>query len=175
MIARRASALSESSYICRVLSCEPQDHLDGYLIFFDPPNAGRDTRPTSVLNFPSPKDSPSACCWCSAAVHPKKSRVILSFSPSSVDLMSASLPVELLAVIISLCAKSDFPALCLASKTFHDITEPLLYHDVCISCRDVKTDTEARNMFERIVGLFEGLRNNGYRAAMVKRLEVMEL
>lgn len=89
--------------------------------------------------------------------------------------MSPSLPVELLAVIISLCAKSDFPALCRASKTFHDITEPLLYHDVCISCRDVETDTEARNMFESIVGLFEGLRNNGYRAAMVKRLEVMEL
>lgn len=89
--------------------------------------------------------------------------------------MLSTLPVELITAIFTPCSKSDLLSLSLASKMFRDISEPLRYRDVCISCRNVEMKAHRDELFRRIVGLYEILRNDGNKAKMVQTLEIVDL
>lgn len=98
--------------------------------------------------------------------------------------MAPHLPVELIEDIVSLSSKSDLPALCRTSKLFREIVEPLIYRRICIPCRDTLTDGRRTpradddrvvEMFHWIVGLYNSLKGDDRKAAMVERVEVTDL
>lgn len=86
--------------------------------------------------------------------------------------MARPLPTELIIEIVTLSSKSDLPTLGRTSEMFRDIAEPLLYHDICISSREVDTQIRADDMFSRLVCLYQILQSPGHKAAMVRRMEV---
>lgn len=89
--------------------------------------------------------------------------------------MALFLPIEITTKIFRLCSQSEFLALCRTNKTFRDIAEPLTYRDIRISFRDVKTQAQINKAYHRVVCLYEALKNDTTKAAMVNRLEVAEL
>lgn len=89
--------------------------------------------------------------------------------------MPPTFPVELFVAIITICSKSDLLSLSLTSKVFRDISQPLLYRDISISCRAVETKAQRDNIFLHVVDLYERLRDNEDKAAKVKRLTITEL
>lgn len=94
--------------------------------------------------------------------------------------MAPCLPVELIEEIVSLSSKSDLPALCRTSKLFREIVEPLIYRRICIPCGDTLTDDRldsdrAGKMLHWIVGLYNSLRDDDCKVAMVERVEVTDL
>lgn len=95
--------------------------------------------------------------------------------PTPVLMSTTNLPLELLIVIVVQCPKSAFPALCRTCKTFRNVIEPLLYHDICLSGHDVQRTTQADEIFHRIVSLYETLKSNREKASMVQRVEISEL
>lgn len=106
---------------------------------------------------------------------PIYSLVIDSGSRDLNTMSTTNLPLELLGVIVVLCPKSAFPALCRTCKTFRDIIEPLLYHDICLSSHDVPRIAQADEIFHRIVSLYETLKSNREKASMVQKVEILEL
>lgn len=88
--------------------------------------------------------------------------------------MASYLHFDILAAMMHYCSKQELLALRLTNKTFSDASEYFLYRNISLDFY-AKTMAEAESTFFRIRGLYEQLRQNGEKAAMVRRLEVREM
>lgn len=88
--------------------------------------------------------------------------------------MASYLHFDILAAIMHYCSKHELLALRLTNKAFSDASEYFLYRKISLDFY-AKTIAEAESTFFRIRGLYEQLRLNGEKAAMVRRLEVREM
>lgn len=87
--------------------------------------------------------------------------------------MQPTLPLELLEKIIVLCPRGDFPALSRTNQDFRGIVEHMLYINISLSCSG--SDKLGIDTYFKLLGLYETLKNNQEKAALVRDFEVLNL
>lgn len=89
--------------------------------------------------------------------------------------MALNLPFDILAEIIGWCPTSELLTFRLTGKALVDISDSRLYRNISINCYYGGTSSRGTKVLNRIIRLYNILRDNRSKAALVKRLELKEV